>query len=98
MKKMMLLMGTGGAIGYVLGSRAGRERYESIKSQASTLADKTNLSSRLPMKSTSWTDEPFGNSSSTGWADSPIGESAVTDLSASSGIRSSTGKSSGAEL
>jgi SLT domain-containing protein len=32
MKKISLLIG--GAIGYVLGTRAGRERYEQIKNQA----------------------------------------------------------------
>lgn len=36
MKKLTLL--TGMALGYVLGSRAGRERYEQIKSGASRLA------------------------------------------------------------
>ena len=35
MGKITLL--AGGAIGYVLGSRAGRQRYEQIKSQAQTL-------------------------------------------------------------
>ncbi|HYO39926.1 MAG TPA: YtxH domain-containing protein [Nocardioidaceae bacterium] len=33
--KIPLLVG--GAVGYVLGTRAGRERYEQIKSQAQTL-------------------------------------------------------------
>ncbi|MBB3041902.1 hypothetical protein KM427_21100 [Nocardioides sp. LMS-CY] len=36
MKKTSLLIGV--AIGYVLGSRAGRERYEQIKSGASKVA------------------------------------------------------------
>ena len=35
MKKLMLL--TAGAVGYVLGTRAGRERYEQIKSGAMKL-------------------------------------------------------------
>ena len=35
MKKLMLL--TAGAVGYVLGTRAGRERYEQIKSGAQKL-------------------------------------------------------------
>ena len=33
--KITLLVG--GAVGYVLGSRAGRQRYEQIKSQAQTI-------------------------------------------------------------
>lgn len=37
MKKLMLL--TAGAVGYVLGTRAGRERYEQIKSGAQKLKD-----------------------------------------------------------
>ena len=36
MKKMFLLLGVG--VGYVLGSRAGRERYEQIKTQAQKIA------------------------------------------------------------
>ena len=36
MKKLTLIAGV--AIGYVLGSRAGRERYEQIKSGASKVA------------------------------------------------------------
>jgi SLT domain-containing protein len=35
MKKITLLIG--GAVGYVLGTRAGRERYEQIKNQAQSL-------------------------------------------------------------
>jgi hypothetical protein len=37
MGKLTLL--AGGAVGYVLGTRAGRERFEQIKSQAQTLWD-----------------------------------------------------------
>ena len=36
MKKLTLLVGV--AVGYVLGTRAGRERYEQIKSGASRIA------------------------------------------------------------
>jgi uncharacterized protein YjbJ (UPF0337 family) len=36
--KGKLTMLLGGAVGYVLGSRAGRERYEQIKAQARSLA------------------------------------------------------------
>ncbi|MEO8329350.1 MAG: hypothetical protein ABI586_05030 [Candidatus Nanopelagicales bacterium] len=35
MRKIVLLT-AGGAIGYVLGARAGHDRYESIRSQAAT--------------------------------------------------------------
>lgn len=36
MKKRVLLL-TGAAVGYVLGTRAGRDQYEKIRSQAKTL-------------------------------------------------------------
>ena len=43
MKKMTLLAGV--AVGYVLGSRAGRERYEQIKSGATRLAQNPKVQS-----------------------------------------------------
>jgi hypothetical protein len=43
MKKLMLLVGI--AIGYVLGSKAGRERYEQIRSGADKVAHNSTVQS-----------------------------------------------------
>ena len=40
MKKLLLLT-AGGAVGYVLGAKAGRERYESIKDKAVTVKERS---------------------------------------------------------
>jgi hypothetical protein len=39
--KKSLLLATGGAIGYVMGARAGRERFETIKNQSESLRDRS---------------------------------------------------------
>jgi hypothetical protein len=36
-----LLLGIGGAIGYVMGAKAGRERYESIRDSSRSLRDRS---------------------------------------------------------
>lgn len=48
--KITLLAGA--AVGYVLGARAGRDRYESLKTQASQAADKVRHDPRVQEKAT----------------------------------------------
>jgi len=39
--RKMLLLGAGGAIGYVLGAKAGTARYESLKDKATTVKERS---------------------------------------------------------
>ena len=39
--KRLLLLTAGGAVGYVLGAKAGRERYESMKNTAVTVKERS---------------------------------------------------------
>lgn len=61
--KKALLVATGGAVGYIMGARAGRERYESIRDGSRTLRDKSQalMSSTAGLVERRWpeTSEPI---------------------------------------
>jgi len=61
MRKLTILLS--GAVGYVLGTRAGRERYEQIKGMASKVKDvgsgDDSLEEQLHPDSTARQDDPY---------------------------------------
>ena len=92
--KIALLAGAG--IGYVLGARAGRERYEHLKQSATRTADKVRHDPRVQETAAHATEVAKERATSAAEAArSKVGSSESPDSSGSSGSSGSTRGTSG---